>query len=121
MRVAWGAGLLLGITLSGCATTLSSHQTAIPVSPGHVEVSLATGFYAPVGATLGAVDEGIAQAVEIAQAAASGEQYEVTPEAQQRLITAGLALAVMPPSPSQEISIRTGLLDNWDAGLRYSV
>ncbi len=110
--------LVLG---TGCATTLSTHQTAVPIAPGHVEATLATGFYVPVGATASAIAQGHEQVTEILVAAATGQEYQVSPDQQQRLLTAGIALAVMPPSPSQELNVRTGILSNWDAGLRYSI
>ena len=123
LGVLWIAVGIAGIggVGSGCATTLSSHQTARPVEPGHVEFNVATGFYAPVGAAVYAVAQGVEAATDITQDAASGEDVEVSPELQQRLLTAGIALAVMPPSPVQEITLRTGILQNWDVGLRYSV
>src|SRR3712207_5029572 len=121
MRLRVTAFLLAGWVCSGCATTLSSHQTAKPVAPGHVQIGGGLGFYAPLGAVGTAIGAGINQARKAAEAAASKQPYALSEADQQELLTAGIALAVLPPAPSFELSVRTGVLDNMDVGFRYSV
>ena len=52
--------MLAGLT--GCASTLSSMQTAEVTRVKQVEVTGGTGYYIPVGPVVSAVDEGIKQA-----------------------------------------------------------
>lgn len=113
--------LVCTVLTTGCATTLATHQTARAIEPGHVQATAGTGVYIPVGATLFAISEGVAQTTKIIEAAQSGAEYQLTDDDREKLITAAIALAVLPPSPTQEFSLRTGILKNWDAGLRYSI
>src|SRR5512140_2117350 len=106
---------------TGCATTLSTHQLAKTIDPGHVEATIGMGGYIPAGAGTLASAEGIKQAQALLDAAKNNPAYTVSDADREKLITAGLALFILPPSPSQEISLRTGILKSWDAGLRYSV
>jgi hypothetical protein len=115
------AALCLG---TGCASTLSTLQTATPAKRGQVQVTGGAGLYLPVGPVITVVEQGITQGKAVNDARQSGETYELTEEAQQELLTAGLALAIMAPwsGPSYELSVRTGILpEDWDVGLRYSV
>lgn len=121
MRLPLIASLLAGWLCAGCATTLSNHQTAKPVAPGHVQIGGGAGLYVPLGSVGSAIGAGITQARKAADAAANHQQYTVSQADQQDLLTAGIALAVLPPSTAFEVSIRTGLFENMDVGLRYSV
>lgn len=117
-----GPSLALIAALStGCATTLSTHQLAKTVDPGHVEATIGMGGYIPAGSSLSAVDQARVVAQGLIDAAANHTTYAVSEAEREKLITAGLALFILPPSPSQELSVRTGILESWDAGLRYSV
>jgi len=112
---------LLALALCGCASTLTTHQLAKAIKPGHAQVNLGAGAYVPVGTIGSLVGEGVRQVEAFQASVQSGTPYQVTPEDQQRLLTAAIALAVLPPSLSQELTVRTGILQNWDAGLRYSI
>lgn len=114
-------GLLFALLGTGCASTLSTLQTARPVEPKHFELTTGFGFYAPVGTAISLIDQGVAQTGKLREAATRGELYEPTEQEKQDLLTAGIALAVLPPSPSYELSARTGLFKNVDLGFRYSV
>lgn len=110
------------LVASGCASTLSTLQTATPMKRGQVAVTGGAGVYFNAGPAVTIVQQGIEQGTAIKQAADSGEPYAVSEEAQQQLLTAAIALAVMPPSQGYELSIRTGILpEDLDAGFRYSV
>lgn len=108
----------------GCATTLSSFQTGDVTDFKQAQVIGGAGLYLPLGPVGTIVKQGIEQADAIKKANDSGEPYALTEEDQQELLTAGVALAVMPPSfsPNYEIGVRTGIWDQkMDLGLRYSV
>jgi hypothetical protein len=114
--------VLLAVACSGCATTLSTLQTADVTDVGQVEVTGGAGFYAPLGPVLTLVDQGIQQAAAMDEAQRSGQPYTFSEEDRQELLTAAIALAVMPPSQAFEVSARTGVWrDRMDVGLRYSV
>lgn len=112
--------LLAAIWLTGCATTLSTLQTARPVDRGHVQATVGTGYYIPVGKVFELLGTAVPIAQRGAEAARKGEPFAFSEDEQQTLLTTGVALAVMPPSSGFEVSLRAGVVDNLDLGLRYS-
>ncbi|RKH46350.1 hypothetical protein [Corallococcus llansteffanensis] len=114
--------LLLGLAglTAGCATPLSTMQTAKTLSPGQVQVTGSVGVFVPVGTFAQVVDVGIDQGREAKDAIEEGRPYELTEEDQQRLLTAGVALVVAPPGVNPELMVRVGVLDGLDLGGRYS-
>jgi hypothetical protein len=109
--------LVLG---AGCASNLSTLQTARPLAPGQVQVSLGAGAFLPVGNLLDVVDIGIDQGKQLKRDIENGESVNLSEADQQRLLTAGTALAVAPPGIVNELMIRAGVAENLDLGLRYS-
>jgi len=107
---------------TGCASTLSTMQTAKPLARGQFQVSGAMGVFAPVGQLATVIDQGITQGKAIKKAVDSGEPYHLLAEDAQTLLSVGMALAVAPPGTSNELMIRAGLLESntLDAGLRLS-
>lgn len=119
-----GHRLLLTVALLGsvgCASNLSQLQMARPVEPGHFQVTTGAGVYVPAGQMANVVDEAKDRLDDLRRTATDGEPLELSEEDRQRLLTLGLALAVFPPSPGYEISVRTGIVKDVDVGLRYSV
>ncbi|NPC85241.1 hypothetical protein HPC49_44480, partial [Pyxidicoccus fallax] len=113
--------LALGLALGpGCATTLSTQQTARPLAPGQVQVSGGLGVFLPLGNLVRVVDTGIDQGEEARDAIEEDRPYALGEEAQQRLLTAGVALMVAPPGVNPELMVRVGVVDRVDVGLRYS-
>ncbi|MBZ4419845.1 hypothetical protein [Myxococcus sp. RHSTA-1-4] len=113
--------LFLGLVLGpGCATTLSTMQTARTLAPGQVQVTGGMGVYLPVGNLVRVVDTGIEQGEEARDAIEEDRPYTLDEEAQQRLLTAGVALMVAPPGVNPELMVRVGVVDRVDVGLRYS-
>jgi hypothetical protein len=117
MRV--GVGLIT-MLLTGCATTLSSMQTAVPVPVGHVRVTGGYGVFLPLGPLVIAAGEAVTQAQNGVRAAQTGQKYQLSDDDKQRILTAGVGIAAMPPGPAYELMIRTGIMFDWDAGLKYS-
>jgi hypothetical protein len=113
--------LSAAVFATGCATTLSTFQTARPLEKGHLQLTGGMGIYAPLGPTVTVVGQAIKQGERITTAIANNEQVTLSEEDQQELLTAGIALAVMPPGQGQELSVRAGLAENFDMGFRYSV
>ncbi|MEN9800218.1 MAG: hypothetical protein RL653_3915 [Pseudomonadota bacterium] len=112
---------VFAVIASGCATHLSSLQTARPVKRGKVQVTAGTGVYANVGPISGLLSEASEEAEQIQKALSSGQPYTLTPEAQKRLLVAGVALAALSPGVGTELSVRTGVLpEDGDAGLRVT-
>jgi hypothetical protein len=113
--------LALAIALApGCATTLSTMQTARTLAPGQVQVTGGMGVFLPVGNLIRVVDTGIDQGEEARDAVDEGRPYALSEEDQQKLLTAGVALMVAPPGVSPELMVRVGVVDRVDVGLRYS-
>ncbi|HYO60002.1 hypothetical protein [Archangium sp.] len=114
--------LLALLTATGCASTLSTLQTAKPLARGQFQVSGAVGFFTPVGQLGALIDEGIVQGRSIKEIVESGQPYQLPEAEAQKLLGVGMALAVAPPGPANELMIRTGLLEanTLDVGLRLS-
>ncbi|RKG80127.1 hypothetical protein [Corallococcus terminator] len=114
--------LLLGLAsvTVGCATPLSTMQTAKTLSPGQVQVTGSMGVFVPVGTLVDVVDVGIDQGREARDAIEEGRPYNLSEEDQQRLLTAGIALVVAPPGVNPELMVRVGIVDGLDLGGRFS-
>ncbi len=112
--------LTAALFCTGCASTLSTLQTARPVEPKHFQITAGYGAYLNTGTVAEVVKAGINQVGVIKRAYETQEPYSLNSGEQRQLLGAGVALIVFPPSYSFEISARTGLMDNWDVGFRYS-
>jgi hypothetical protein len=113
--------LLLALALTtGCASNLSTMQTAKPLARGQFQVSLGAGAFIPVGQIGDAIDIGINQGKALKNSVENHESVHLSEADQQRMLTSGVALAVAPPGLVHEVMLRAGLADNLDVGLRYS-
>ena len=112
--------VVIGIGAAGCASTLSSMQTAVPVEPRHVQVTGGYGLFLPLGPAADAVAQGVKQAEKAIDAAHSDENYQLSEEDAQQILTAAIGLATMPPGFAYELSVRTGIVQDIDIGLKYS-
>ncbi|GHG77106.1 hypothetical protein [Comamonas sp. JC664] len=106
--------------LTGCASTLSTQQTARTLAPGQVQVTGGVGAFVPVGTIVRVVEEGREQGREAWDAIVNDRPYALGEEAQQRILTAGVALMASPPGVNPELMLRVGVLDGLDVGVRYS-
>jgi hypothetical protein len=106
--------LAAALFASGCATTLSTMDTPRTTPPGHVQMNVAYGLHLPAG-PIGKV---FSTGEEVGKKLANHE--DLAPADAESLYEAALAWAIMPPQAVWETSVRTGILDNWDVGLRYS-
>lgn len=112
---------VLVLTLAtGCASTLSTMQTARPLPPGQFQVSYAAGAFVPAGQLITVVDTGIDEGKRARDAHAQGIPYQMSAESQEKLFAAGVALAVAPPGVNNELMLRAGVVDELELGLRYS-
>ncbi|WP_163780593.1 hypothetical protein [Myxococcus vastator] len=112
--------LLLLALAPGCASTLSTQQTARTLAPGQVQVTGGAGFFLPVGTLVRVVDAGKREGEAARDAIENDRPYSLSEEAQQELLTAGVALMVAPPGANPELMVRVGVVDRLDVGLRYS-
>jgi hypothetical protein len=110
----------MGLGMFGCATSLSSLQTAKTLDPGEVRVSVGAGVYVPAGRIAETVGDGVTLAKRGVEAAVKQEPLTWSNEDEQKLLTAGIALAAFPPSAQFEVMARVGLVPNLEAGLKYS-
>jgi len=112
--------LLLTLTAllgTGCATTLSTLDTARTTPVGKVRCDVGRGIHLPIGSIVkGAVaaGAGVAQSIK-------SQKATISPEDAEKLYEAGLATALNLPSDNLEFMIRTGLMEDLDVGLRYSI
>jgi len=106
----------------GCATNLSSLQTAKTLNPGQVRITGGFGVHIPAGQLVNSASEGIKLGAKAATTnVADGQPYVLTADDKEALGTAAIALAMFPPSSVYEINGRVGLIRNLDIGFRYSV
>jgi hypothetical protein len=115
------AAALALLALCGCSTNLSSLQTARTLYPGQVRAHFGVGVYVPAGQIGNAVGAGVEVARQGVTAAVQQNQFVLSDETKQQLFTSGIALAVLPPSTIYETGVRVGLVNNLEAGLRYSI
>lgn len=106
---------------SGCATSLTTRQTARTLDPGHFSADAAVGVEVPLGSLAQVTVVGVQQTEKLLAAVASKTPYAVTDQDKQDLVSAGVVLLVNPPSIDWEGGVRAGVLPNLDAGLRYSI
>jgi hypothetical protein len=112
---------LLALALvTGCASNLSTLQTAKPLARGQFQVSLGAGAFIPAGQIVDVVDIAIDEGKRLRDQVENNEKVSLTQEQQQEILSAGVALAVAPPGLVHEFMLRAGLADDWDVGLRYS-
>ncbi|MGI5864785.1 MAG: hypothetical protein ACOX6T_22435 [Myxococcales bacterium] len=107
--------LLSVVWASGCATNLSTMDTARTTPVKHVQVNMAYGIHAPLGWTSGLFDAG----ASMLQNKFDGKPVFTADEAEE-LYESALELALMPPAAIWQLQARTGILDDLDVGLRYS-
>jgi len=112
--------LLALLALTGCASTLSSLQTAKPLAPGQFQVSGGMGVFVPAGQLTTVAEQGIKQGRAVYDAIQQNESYALSEEDAVTLLTAGAALAVGPPGTNNELMVRAGLVENVDVGLRLT-
>ncbi len=115
------AALVAVMVGAGCATNLSTLQTGKTLRPGQIRVAGGAGVYIPAGQVVNAIGQGVHFAKKGVEAASNKENFEVTQDETEKLITAAVALVVLPPSTSYEVSARYGVIDNFDVGMRYGL
>lgn len=105
----------------GCATNLSSLQTAKTLNPGSVRITGGVGVYIPAGQVIRSAYEGVSLSTRAAVANAKDGAYVLTGDDREAIGTAAIALAMFPPSSIYEINARVGIFRNFDMGFRYSI
>lgn len=99
----------------GCATGLSTMNTARPTPPGEVRAHAAAGLFLPTGAALDIAQAGLGAARSVR----AGE-LSLTPEEKEALYLGAVSLALQPPYPVLEAGLRTGIVEDLDAGLKLT-
>ena len=116
----WLLACLMPLGL-GCATNLSSLQTAKTLNPGQIRITGGYGVYLPVGQLLNGAAAGVTVGAEAVQAKMQNHDYVLTVDDKESLGNAAIALAMIPPSSTYEINARVGVFHNFDVGFRYSI
>ncbi len=106
---------------AGCATNLSSLQTAKTLNPGQIRITGGFGVHIPAGQLAHSAAEGIKLGTKTVVANANERAYVLTADDKETLGTAAIALAMFPPSSLWEINARVGVIRNFDVGFRYSI
>ncbi len=111
-------GLLLPGVLGGCAANLATLQGPETLEQGQLSASGEVGFGLPLGTTGRAVKAGVDLADGAYDYGQSGEPVAL--ETLAGAVGAGMGLALSPPGTVYGASLRVGVLDNLDLGLRLS-
>ncbi len=111
---------LMVVVLTGCATSLSSGHAPRVLPKGKFETGVATGALLPVGMISGMVDSGVDAARRISQGSRGPDGVTVDEQTAKDAALAVAVLSVQPPAAITEFTVRYGILDWWEAGLRLS-
>lgn len=112
--------ILPALAAAGCATSLGATHTASTVPKGQVEASIHMGVLVPAGVLSTALSEGKEAIRSVATQAGDSGKVEVPENAARAAMVAAAAIIAGPPAPVQEITVRYGIHDRVDVGLRYS-
>ncbi len=111
--------LLTMVTLaSGCATSVSTQQTARTLAPGHVQVAVAGAVPVHTSAVAKVIDAASSLGDRFEQAEETGNA--ISERDQREAFETSLALLLFTPGVSTEFMGRIGVVDNVDVGLRYA-
>ena len=105
----------------GCATNLSSLQTAKTLQPGQIRITGGMGYFVPVGQLANGAVAGVKLGAEAITAKMQNQDYVLTADDKESLGAAAIALTMIPPSSVYEINARVGVFNNFDLGFRYSI
>lgn len=104
---------LLVATIAGCATSLSGFQPAHVAPKGHFQGEAGVDVSVPTGT--------IPTLIDTAKALVStARQRQLTPEERERLLTAGVNLALDPPAAVTHAAVAYVPLTGWEVALRYA-
>ncbi len=109
--------LAVALLSGGCATSLTTMQTARTLDPGQVQVAASASL--PVATSLvgEVVDTGAAVADRLSDAARRGEP--ITVEEERQAFETALALTLFQPGAYTELMARYGVVEDVDVGLRW--
>lgn len=120
MRTARLLAALVATSATACATTLTTLTTAETLAEGEMQVAVGAGYYLGLGPLVKTISAAADEAERLQQAAQGGGHPAPTEEQKVTLLEAGLGLALTPPSPMFEASLRYGLFDGMDVGARWA-
>lgn len=111
---------LLLAALTGCASTLSTLQTAETTPKGHAELHAGLGAFMPTAALPHLARAGQLEAKGLEALATTGSHPPPPQEERDELVDTALSLGLQTPGPVWELGARYGLTDFWDVGARLS-
>jgi hypothetical protein len=114
------AALLACVLLAGCATSLASGHAPRTLEKGRLEATAATGALVPAGVLVRMVDAGLAAGKRISETPKDAVGVAVDEATARDAAVAAAALVVVPPAPISELTVRYGITDRVEAGLRLS-
>lgn len=106
---------------SACATSVGSHHAPRVLPKGQFEATLGTGALVPVGVLAELASTGVDAAKQIAATqAGTDRQVAVDADTAERAAIASAALVVSPPAAITDLTVRYGLFERVELGLRLS-
>lgn len=114
------AFLAFFLAATGCASPMSSFQTARTTPKGEFDAHAGAGANVSTGFVGSLTDLGEKASDKARESIKNGETPTLTEEDKQNLIGTALSYALFSPSPVFEAGVRYGILDFWDAGLTYT-
>ncbi len=106
--------------MAGCASPMSTLQTARTTPKGDVDMYVGLG--ANVSTSLiGSLSElGKDSADKARRQIEQGQSTDLTQEDRENIIGAAISYGLFGPAPVAELGLRYGILDNWDIGAAYT-
>jgi hypothetical protein len=111
---------LLFVAASGCASPLSTFQTARTTPKGEFDAHAGVGANVSTGFVGSLTDLGEDAADKARTSIENGETPTLSQEDKENLIGTALSYALFGPTPVFEAGVRYGILDFWDAGVTYT-
>jgi hypothetical protein len=106
--------------MAGCASPMSTLQTARTTPKGDVDAYVGMGLNVSTS-LLGSLSDLSKEASDKAKAQiALGQTPDLTQDDRESIIAGAISYGLFGPAPVTELGLRYGILDNWDVGAAYT-
>ncbi len=106
--------------LTGCASSMSTLQTARTTPKGELDAQLGMGANISSSLIGSIATLGESSADRARRQIEENDTENISDEDTKNLIGAAVSFGLFGPSPVTEIGFRYGILDNWDVGAKYT-
>jgi len=111
---------LLVFLMAGCASPMSTLQTARTTPKGEVDAYVGMGANVSTSLIGSLAELGQDSADKARSQIEQGQPANLTQEDRENIIGAAISYGLFGPAPVAELGVRYGILDNWDVGAAYT-